>query len=971
MPISFPLVGRESESDWLQGYINRLSEGQGGLVLVCGEAGIGKTRLVDSVLAQTGDQITTVTSRAPQAGASPYGLWREALLSLSHLGYWVTASLPSPFGQAPSSPDPFELALFLLHWIRQPGRKLILAIEDLQWSDAASLDLLQHLSGRLEGTPLLIIGIYRSEEVHLSPALRRVLPEMMRTGTSRVSLNALNLSAVESLVRMAAPPLADISQVAQQIYHLTSGLPLFVTVLLEWMRQQGTVSLDTFPSDQTLQEAVDAKLALISKGDLETLETAALVGEIFSFNLLAEILERSADSVSATLQVASQFGIIFPAPRLSNHFQFHHALVRGVLANRVLGLRRTRLHQRIAQVLERLAPDEPDAIAFHYRQAEDPRAIPFLVAAGDRASEMGALRDANERYQQASRLIPTEDPQQGEILLKLGLTLRWHDNDRAVHYWNRALELADRNGDLPLKAWLRHLLIELAFFQGDMTKLPEIEELSALQEQLLTNARYQQMERRLYRSLCNYPRIHTIQIGYLFNLGQAEKAEVLLENLRSRASRDDMHLLQIESMTAAYTGRLQVSSELKRHMSQVKYRQKDYWNAANYFISYLYHRFLYQSDCPDEIDAMIEELWCLEAEIAETGSRGYLPPGYSAAGFYLYLRGDWQEAHHHLVEYVTQEPNPLPLFTWFAAIMLVETRATDLLPAVLVNLPPFHPNDPPTASILLLTWCHAVRAQAHLLQGELDLAKAWLDAADRHPIGRVSRYHRPFIDLTWAEYHRRTGNIKAALSSCQQALEWSESVPIHWLIIKAKRMLGELTAVSGSVEQAVRLIESALKLAHQCRLPFEVGLCELSAGRILKHFVEEHPSDRRVDAVGRRAEKYLRSAKNGFTCLGAPQAKETDLLLLSLQGWSENQEDASGISGSLKITQALTTRQLDVAHLVAKGLTDRQIAATLHISGKTVDHHLRNIFRKLNITNRSALAALTARSRDPLETAEF
>ncbi|MFD1677669.1 helix-turn-helix transcriptional regulator [Alicyclobacillus fodiniaquatilis] len=955
------LVGRTSEVQVIADAVTRVSSGEGGIILVGGEAGIGKTTLVNYALkSHTRTSEPTIQCRCPGPGETiPYGPWREAFLNLQmYGGRWEPSPLPIPFGSAPALTESFEVALSLIRWLRSAGRPLVITIDDLQWSDRASMNLLRQLSGRLHDVPLLVIGVYRSEDLYHFTDIRRVFSDMLRTGTQRILLQELNRVEVEELIRAIVPSQDNPSRLADEIYRLTHGLPLFVAEILEQFKDQRYTAV---PVSETVQQAIDRKLNLLDPTYISVLEEAAQIGELFDFRLLVDISTSTKEAVTTALDEAKQLGLIRNVDSQSDTFQFRHAIVRLYLMNWMHGVRLVRCHQTIAEVLERTSSDSFDAIAFHYRRAKDARSVQFLVLAGDHALRVGAILDAEERYQHALELLPKGDGMHAEILLKLGFCMRRRSEVNALQHFETALDLARQSGDLPVEAWVSYLLYERAYDRGDRVVLDDIATLSALQERLLTNDRYLYLEQLFFREHCEYPRIVMVYWSFLYTHGRLEEAEQLLSDLQKNVGAQNPQVLRMKTRLNAFLGKLDDIIDTAHELSKAAYHRHDDWSATILFTNYLYHTYLSKTDQLDKVDAIIQELMVLENQVNEKNGFGFMPKGYSAAGFYHYTRGNWKEGRKHLVDYVLEEPEPDSLITWFAAVMLVETADSDALDAVLAKLAPFRPADPPPPSTTVFTWVHAIRAQAHLLRNEVDMAKVWLEAADAHPLSQVSKLHRPFIDITWTDYYRRTGDQTKAIEACERAMVWAEAVPIPWFIIKARRRLGELQCELGEYAQAFRFLEDATSLAQTCQLPYEAALSRLSTGRVWMALETTEESTVRPEMVTRRdiVIDCLQSALDVFSCLGAREQVEAERLLDAVRTAKTSTANTRSAH-----PDALTEREWEVARLVAAGLTDKEVAAKLHVSPRTVDHHLRSIFRKLDVRHRTALAVYLSKQED-------
>ncbi|MFZ5826213.1 MAG: ATP-binding protein, partial [Bacillota bacterium] len=496
MVTAFPFVGRTQEQAALLAHIQAAAAGSGGLLLVGGEAGAGKTTLLRTVISTRPS--VSVTGRCPGPDETPpFGPWAEAVQRLSRELGWETAHLPQPFGESPSRMSAYELAGALAHWLGQSGQPLVLAVEDLHWADEASLALLRHLPSWLADWPVLVVGTYRTDELSRQHPLWHLLPEVQRAGANRILLERLSRSEVAELLAQTLPPELNDETVAGQVHERTAGLALFVRELIDPVIRTRRLPGPESPLPQTLQQAIDSKLDRLPPEAVAVLEPAAVIGERFSFDLLAEVTEMAEDALSEALEAAVARHVIRPQDTTGGWFAFDHALYRESLLSRQIGARRRKWHARIAAAL--LAAPEPDldAAAYHLARAGDPRAAEYLLAAGDRARALGALAQARDRYEQALSQLPPSHPGRPELLLKLAWCWRWDDPARAAATCDEALSTAVAAGDQEVALWVRHLMLVLARSSNDTRFLEHAADVIAAEEAMLANPRYQRLELEL------------------------------------------------------------------------------------------------------------------------------------------------------------------------------------------------------------------------------------------------------------------------------------------------------------------------------------------------------------------------------------------------------------------------------------------------------------------------------------------
>jgi hypothetical protein len=458
-----PLVGRERELASLRGLAADAAAGRGSLALIGGEAGIGKTALLGALSRGAGPLLSIICNCPGDGETPPFGPWREAVVAVGARLGSDPGVLPPPLGSAPGEWRIPETAAALARWLGAAGSPLLLAVEDLQWADQASLDLLRHLAPRLAGLPVLVAVTYRSDELDRSHPLWGVLPELQRAGAVRFHLNRLSVDDVAELAACALPG-APAPVMARHLFERTAGHPLFVTELLAAASRSGAMLREDSPLPETVQQAIDQRLTRLPPGAEAVLEVAAVIGERFGYDLLHQVAQTAEDELVAVLEEAVSLRVIRAEGQ--DAFVFDHALVRDALAGRMIGPARRRLHLRVAEALLRSEGPDPDATALHLTRAGDARAADYLLLAGDRALRLGATAQALERYGRALSLLPPDAPRRGELLLKAGFAQR--DEEAARVAW----EEAAKAGDWPVAVWARHLLNLRQSGKGDPAALP-------------------------------------------------------------------------------------------------------------------------------------------------------------------------------------------------------------------------------------------------------------------------------------------------------------------------------------------------------------------------------------------------------------------------------------------------------------------------------------------------------------------
>ena len=302
-------------------------------------------------------------------------------------------------------------------------RSLLILVEDLHWSDEASLELLLYLIRRTAATPLALLLTYRGDE--RGAALSRFLAEIDRERiATELVLQPLGLPQVEQQVRAILDlPRPAGTAFVRALHGLTGGNPFFVEEVLRALIAAGDIypshegwhrkPLDQLRVPRSVEDAVQRRSALLSPTTREVLTLAAVVGRRFDFDLLHSLsgLDEAALVAAIKELIAAQLLIEVSA----DHFAFRHALTRQAVYASLMARERRALHARVAHVIESELPGSREAVledlAYHHFEAEHwERAETLARAAGDRARALYAPQAAAEHYTRALTPRPASAP---------------------------------------------------------------------------------------------------------------------------------------------------------------------------------------------------------------------------------------------------------------------------------------------------------------------------------------------------------------------------------------------------------------------------------------------------------------------------------------------------------------------------------------------------------------------------------
>jgi hypothetical protein len=418
------LVGREAERTRLEDALRNARGGRGSLVLLGGEAGVGKTRLADEVLQACGAR--ALHARSIRGAGAPYGpvvaTLREylradgdGLAGCGPLRAHLAMLLPE-FGESPASADRGTLLEAVRCAFEQlaAGAHDAVVLDDLQWSDDATLELLPALAEALGSLSLLVVGVYRSDGLPRDHTLRRVRHELRRAGRlDEITLAALEPEQTAELLEqiLRGRPAPSLVRTVQDRAH---GIPFFVEELARALRVSSALATGRrglelagdgdVPVPDTVRDAVLVSAAELTPEARAAAEAAAVAGDAFELEVVGAIAS------AAGLAELLESGLI--AETAPGRAAFRHALTREALYADVPWLQRRALHRALAEALEAAGAGNGE-IATHWLGARDAvRARAALLRAADESRAVHAHRDATRAARQALELWPEGDDEE-------------------------------------------------------------------------------------------------------------------------------------------------------------------------------------------------------------------------------------------------------------------------------------------------------------------------------------------------------------------------------------------------------------------------------------------------------------------------------------------------------------------------------------------------------------------------------
>ena len=452
------LVGRAHELGVLDEYRAEAVGGTRQLVLLAGDAGIGKTRLAAELARRAvGGGALVLYGRFDEEALAPYqpvvemvrgwssGASLEPLrdrlgVRANELGLLFGELGPPPADEAAGDPDSRRMRFFdaVAALLGEAGAHapLVLVFDDLHWADRPTLQLLRHLIRSPQPRRAMLLGTYRETELETGHPLLELIGDVRREGLlKRVDLGGLAEPEVAELVAELGVPDPAPSFV-QALHGETEGNPFFIEEVVRHVRGSGRalqadISLTEAGVPDGVREVTARRLRRLDAESRQALRVAAVIGREFDYDVLEAVAPIHDDALIAALEEGVEARVLRETGRVGR-YAFTHALVRATLYDGLSQLRRARLHGRVGEAIVRLRTLDLDPhlpqLAYHFAQAapvEQPeRAIDYALAAARRADRLLAWEEAAQHYRAALRARELtgahDDPVRAELLLSQG-----------------------------------------------------------------------------------------------------------------------------------------------------------------------------------------------------------------------------------------------------------------------------------------------------------------------------------------------------------------------------------------------------------------------------------------------------------------------------------------------------------------------------------------------------------------------
>jgi DNA-binding CsgD family transcriptional regulator len=941
-----PTLGREREQAQLRAWAAEALAGHGSLVLLAGEAGVGKTTLAREVLAGSG--LAVLEGVGVHGGPSAFGPVVEVLrarlraaggrpLVTGPLAAHLALLLPE---LGPPAAEGDRATLF--EAIRQALAAIVardpagLFLDDLQWADDATLELLAALARSLDDQPLLILAAFRSDELPRGHPIRRLRSELRRAGRLRqVTLEPLGAEASAALLERALGAAGP--SLRRAVLDRTDGVPFFVQELASALAASGRLQAgpsglellegEDVPLPDSVRDAVLLRAAGLSDDARAAVMTAAVAGPTFDPELVTAVA-----GLPEWPEELLRRGIV--AEAAGGRMAFRHALVRDAFYGEVPWTGRVALHRAVAERLE-AGSAAPVLVADHWALGRRPdQARAALVGAAEAFCAVHAYRDAARATRRALELWPEEGEEPGRLdtLERLaGCAELAGDLAEAATTWREVADGRRRGGDPARLGTARRRLAAALELQGRWPEALAARDQAAVAFTAAGLDAAAAAERLAAAAHLRSAGSFRAALSLLETAGEQARAAGRVDlqarilgqegNVRARMGRghDAVELVRAGLAMALEHGLTGPAAEIYQRLADSVEHTGDYPAAKETYDQ----AFGFCSANALEPTAQLC-LACLTVVLRQTGDWDRAVPlcrqVIASTDATLHARAVATGMLGSILGHRGQTRQPRPL--------LLES----LTLARRIELAPME---------LHATWGLALVDQTDGAAGSAaghcwSVVERWTQTEDRHYAISPLRWATSFF----AEAGDGAGTRTCAAALAQIATDTGQDEAMSAL----SHALGETALLDGGPEQAAGQFARALTLLQGLDVPFDRAESQRRAAAALA-------------VLGRREEavEHLVAAHRTARRLGARPLVERLTDRLAALG-----ERAERRLGRRAVAQAasggLTRREVEVVRLVAMGHTNREIARELFLSPRTVEMHVGSILVKLDCRSRADAA---------------
>jgi DNA-binding CsgD family transcriptional regulator/tetratricopeptide (TPR) repeat protein len=941
-----PVVGRDQELEVFQRAVARATASQPGVVLVVGDAGIGKSTLLLEAARLTGTRLYLGRCVHVGGDAIPLAPLVDLIRQVQRANDVGQLHALEALSELATSSggrvgDVFALALDLVGELGAEA-PVIVGVDDLHWGDPATWDLFEYLARNLVDERVVLVGAYRADEVVRDPGMRRRAAELSRvSGVERVTLSGLERNAVAkqaAAVLGVPPPPAFVDE----LWRRGEGNPFFTEELVA-----AHLAGEAIPA--LLSELLEADIASLDTAGRRVLTALATIGRDTDPELLAAVVELDEPTTEAAVRASIEAGLLV-VDTATDAYRVRHPLIGEVAYNAALPTERRRLHRTVANALKvhpRFALTTTDGageLAFHLdRGGDEAAAFEALFAAADSAERIAPatclahlerifeLWERNATREHQPQLVP-------RLWQAADLATAAGHNDRALALARRALEL----GDPPEgRAWAYERLGRFLWSSGSMEESAEAYAHAAT---LLDTAR----EQDAAGASLTYGGLAQAELMFC----RFDRAEHWARRALAAADPNDAAsrsaALRVLGVVETLAGDFEAGLEHSRAAVDADLTPHR-WALANAMLAMT----LFDVGRTEEGLSVARDGVARSQRAGFETSFGTFHAGIAARC--LVRLGRWDEADLVLASVASLESTPIGAIQLDAAAAPLAARRGRIEAAAdLAEQLTRHPSDPFNEAIIDAALVDVYLA-ARQWDRAVDIASSALSAMTNTAQRFVARFTAGVV----------IGTIERTLDQLarQQAVDRDALLVDLGRRIDVARADPSSDSPAGSADLAIaEAMVTRLRGSDAAAFARAAVAAERIGDAWLAAFARLHEADAAASAgAAAQAVDALRAANEIATALAAEPLVGDIEALARRARISLDAPTVAVLVEADAVRLGLTSREAEVLALVAAGRTNREIGAELYVSEKTASVHVSNILRKLGVGSRVEAAAIAQR----------
>jgi DNA-binding CsgD family transcriptional regulator len=953
--LGIPPVGRDHELRVLQWLFQKAQNSLGRLVLVSGEAGIGKTTLVEQFADDAAESASVISGACIDLAApSPYAPWKEAFAHLPSLDAARQLHAPADAGYVDQETRVREIQRSLAS--AADDRPLVLILEDIHWADTESLSLLRSLARAVRTMPVMIIATYRDDELAPgNPLYDVLLPLVREAGAERIPLRRLGSPDIVNMIseRYRLPD-NDAGLLADELQRRTGGNPFYIVELLRSMEHSGVLRADDgcWRFDPSLEieipmlvrQLIERRMQELSPQTRAMLQYAAILGFELRLDLLAALLETEESDLAVPVREALSASLLEQSPR-SDRLQFRHALVQEALYARATIPWRQAQHRRAAEIFSSIPETDPASVALHFQRAGDHRARNWLLVAARRARQVFApftvIQHLNAVLDEPLALDSGERME--AYRLRGWAHMITGDFEAANHDFLAEVEAARSCGDHQAE-W--DACIRLA----ELWTGRDYQRVGAYVDQTLRVARELNDHALMARSHSQFGTWCMSQDDPDDARGHHEAALQICQSAGDQAGTAEAH--DLLALTLTLSGKADEAGEHFREAAQIASARNDRQSLSTVLANRAHLAPNYLTDMVvaiSDLEASIHDGLQARAIAREIGYRVGEAYAEIRLGYNFGAHGEYQDALESTAGSIAGSEAIGNRQMMSAAHALAGQLRLDLLEPETARSHSLESGDIARRidSTFRIRMAEAIGAMSHVANGDIDSAErlllsVWPDSDGPRTLAQQLLWRaRIELEIGRGDPYAAMRYIDAALDKAPNASLSRPALRLSYLRGRALNLLHDHASAEAWLDPALDAANRLGARSLKWRILSELGSARYGRG----------------DRAG--ASAAFAEARDLVERL-SDTVVEPDLqsrFLSSALAHIPEPRTPTPLQAAKHASGGLTRRQRQVATLIAGGKSNREIADRLSISERTVESHVSSILATLNAASRAQVVA--------------